>query len=75
MCLVSKRADSSPNHISIIHSKLIEMPMTHGFTPQRHQVRFDCPIFKKPGNFKSETLHLIHGIEAPENQTLKISVA
>jgi hypothetical protein len=53
----------------------MEMPMTHGFSPQRHQVRFDCPIFKKPGNFKSETLRIVHGVEATENQTLKIRVA
>jgi hypothetical protein len=49
--------------------------MTHGFTPERHQVRFDCPIFKKPGNFKTETLRLVHGVEATENQIRNIGVA
>jgi hypothetical protein len=59
----------------IIDSKLMEMLMTHGFAPQRHQVEFVCPIFEKPGNFKSETLLLVHGVEVTENQTLKIGVA
>jgi hypothetical protein len=53
----------------------MEIPMTQGFTPERHQVRFDCPIFKKPGNFKTETLRLVHGVEATEKQTIKIGVA
>jgi hypothetical protein len=74
MCLVSNRTDSSPNPIHMIHSQLMEMKLTHGFTPQRHQVRFDCPIFKKPGNFKSENLRFVHGIEATDNQTIKIGV-
>jgi hypothetical protein len=75
MCLVSKKTDSTPNPICMIHAQLMEIPTTHGFTPERHQVRYDCPIFKKPGNFKSESLRLVHGIEATENQTLKIGVA
>jgi hypothetical protein len=49
--------------------------MTHGFAPHRHQVRYNCPIFKKPENFKSETFRLVHGIEATENQMLKIGVS
>jgi hypothetical protein len=49
--------------------------MTHGLAPERHQVRYDWPIFKKPGNFKTETLRLVHGVEATYNQTLKIGVA
>jgi hypothetical protein len=49
----------------MIHAQLMEMPMNHGFAPELHQVRFDCPIFKKPGNFKTETLSsLVHGVEA-----------
>jgi hypothetical protein len=75
MCLVSKRADCLPNPIRSIHSKLMEMPMTPGFAPQRNQVRFDCPIFKKRGNFKSEALRLFDGVEATENQTIKTGVA
>jgi hypothetical protein len=75
MCLVSKRDDSSPNPIRMIHAQLVEMPMTHGFALGRHQGRFDCPIFKKPGNFKTETIRLLHGVEATENQTIKIGVA
>jgi hypothetical protein len=59
----------------MVHSQLMEMPMTHGFTPEPHQVRFDCPIFKKPGNFKTETLRLVHGVELMENQTLNIGAA
>jgi hypothetical protein len=75
MCLVSKRVGSSSNPIRVIHSRLVEMPMTHGFAPQCHQVRYDCPIFKKQSNFKLETLQLIHGFKATDNQTLKIYVA
>jgi hypothetical protein len=75
MCLVSKRKDSTPNPIKMINAQLIEIPMTHGFAPERQQIRFDCPIFKKPGNFKTETICLVHGVEATENQTLKIGVA
>jgi hypothetical protein len=75
MCLVSKRTGSTPNPIRMIQAQLMEMPMTHGFTPERHQVRFDCPIFNKPGNFKTQTVRLVHGVEETENQTLKIGVA
>jgi hypothetical protein len=75
MCLVSKLHGSSPNPIRMIHAQLMEMPMTHGFAPERHHVRLDCPIFKKPGNFKTETIRLVHGVEATENQTLNIGVA
>jgi hypothetical protein len=34
-----------------------------------------APFSRKPGNFRSETLRLVQGIEATENQTLKIGVA
>jgi hypothetical protein len=74
MCMVAKLHDRSPNPIRMIHARFMEMLMTHGFASERHQVRFDCPIFKKPGNFKTETLCLVHGVEATENQTLKIDV-
>jgi hypothetical protein len=59
----------------MIHAQLMEMPMTHGFAPERHQLSFDCPILNKPGNFKTETLRLVHGVKATDNQTLKIVVA
>jgi hypothetical protein len=75
MCLVPKRNDSSPNPVRMIHAQLMEMPMKHGFAPDQHQVRFDCPIFKKPGSFKTEALRLVNGVEATENETLKIGVA
>jgi hypothetical protein len=75
MCLVSKLHNGYPNPIRMIHARLVEMPMTHGFAPERHQVRCDCTIFNKPGNFKTETLRLVHGVESTENQTLKIGVA
>jgi hypothetical protein len=75
MCLVSKLHDSSPNPIRMTHAQIMEMPMTHGFAPEQHQVRFDCPIFKEPGNFKTETLRLVHGVEATDNKTLRICVA
>jgi hypothetical protein len=75
MCQVSKRKDNTPNHIQMIHAQLMEISMTNGFVPERHQVRFDCPIFKKPGNFKTEILRLIHRVETRENQPLNIGVA
>jgi hypothetical protein len=59
----------------MIYARLMEISMTHAFVPEQHQVRFDCPIFKKPDNSKTETLCLVHGVEATKNQTLKIGVA
>jgi hypothetical protein len=53
----------------------MEMPITHGFTPDRHLKRYDVAIYKKPGDYRTEKLCLVHGIEATENQALKISVA
>jgi hypothetical protein len=38
-------------------------------------VRCGCPIFKKPGNFKSESLRVVNGVDATDNHTLKIGVA
>jgi hypothetical protein len=48
MCLVSRRTDDTPNPLLMIRAQLMEMPMTHRFALERHQVRYDCPIFKKP---------------------------
>jgi hypothetical protein len=51
----------------MIHAQLMELPMTHGFTPECHQLRFNCPILKKPGNVKTVTLRPVHGVEATYN--------
>jgi hypothetical protein len=51
------------------------MPMMHGFTPERHLTSHECAIHKKPGNHKSETMQIVHLVEATVNQTLKIGVA
>jgi hypothetical protein len=75
MNLISKLHDSSPNPIRMIHARLIEITVTHGFAPERHQVRFDCPILNIPGNFKTENLRLVYGVKATKNQTLEIGVA
>jgi hypothetical protein len=42
----------------------MELPVTHGFAPDRHLVRYDCSIYKMPGDFLSEKLRLVHGVEA-----------
>jgi hypothetical protein len=49
--------------------------MTHGFAPERHLTKHKFAIHKKPGNHKSETMQIVHLVEATENQTLKIGVA
>jgi hypothetical protein len=58
-----------------IQSRLMEMPITHDFAPYRHLKRYDVEIYKKPGDYRSEKLRLVHGIAATENQALKICVA
>jgi hypothetical protein len=73
MCLASKKQNLLSNPIHKVQSDLMELPITHGFAPGRHLVRYDCPIYKKPGDFRSEKLHLLHGVEATENKALKIS--
>jgi hypothetical protein len=75
MCLTSKKSNSSSNPIREMQAHLVELPITHGFAPDRHLVHYDCPIYKKPGDFRSEKLRLVHGVEVTENQALKISVA
>jgi hypothetical protein len=50
------------------------MPIPRGFAPERNLVRYDFDIYKKPGEYWSEKLRLIHGGETTENQALKISV-
>jgi hypothetical protein len=58
-----------------IQSQLMEMPITHGFAPERHILHYDCNICKKPGDYRSQNVRLLHGIKATENQALKICVA
>jgi hypothetical protein len=73
--LASKKTDDSshPERRSLSH--MMAMPMTHGFDPTRHLTRHECAIHKKQGNHKSETMRIIHIVEAAKNQSLKISVA
>jgi hypothetical protein len=75
MCLASKKNDTTSNPIFKVQAHLMELPITHGFTPNQHLVRYDCPIYKTPGDFRSEKIRLVHGVEAMENQALNISVA
>jgi hypothetical protein len=75
MCLASKKSDSSSNPICKIQAHLMKIPITHGVAPDHQLVCYDCPIYKKPGYFRSKQLCLVHGVEATENQALKISVA
>jgi hypothetical protein len=53
----------------------MELPITHGFSSERHLVRYNLAIYKKPGDYRSKKPRLVHGVEETENQTLKISVA
>jgi hypothetical protein len=75
MCLASKNDDMTSNPIHKIQYQLMEMFITRGFAPECHLVHYDCTIYKKPSDYRSEKLRLVHGVEASENQTLKISVA
>jgi hypothetical protein len=74
-CLVSKNTDDSSHPARHSVSRMMGMPMTHGFAPTRHLTRHKCAIHRKPGNHKSETMRIIHIFEATEKQSLKISVA
>jgi hypothetical protein len=75
MCPTSKKNYSSSNPIRKLQADLMELLITHGFVPDRNLVRYDCPIYKNPGDFRSEKLRLVHGVEATENQAIKISVS
>jgi hypothetical protein len=59
----------------LVLSRMMAMPMIHGFAPERHLTRHERAIHKKPGNHKSETMRIVHLVEATANQTLKIGVA
>jgi hypothetical protein len=67
--------DDTSNPTRKIQSQLMELPITHGFAPERHLIRYDFAIYKKPGDYRSKKLHLVHGVQATENQALKIRVA
>jgi hypothetical protein len=54
---------------------MMALPMRYGFTPKRNLTRHECAIHKKPGNHNSETMIIMHIVEATKNQTLKIGVA
>jgi hypothetical protein len=54
---------------------MMAISMTHGFAPTLYLTRHECAIHKNPGNHKSETMRIIHVVEATESQSLKISVA
>jgi hypothetical protein len=49
MCLASKKNDTTSNHILKMQAHLMELPITHGFAPDRQLVHYHCPIYKKPG--------------------------
>jgi hypothetical protein len=74
-CLASKKIDESSHPARLILSKMMAMPIIHGFAPDRHLTRHVCAIHKNLGNHKSETMRIVHLVEATENQTLKIGVA
>jgi hypothetical protein len=53
---------------------MMDLPMTHVFSPERHIMRHECEIHKKPGNHNSETTRIVPLVEATEKKTLKIGV-
>jgi hypothetical protein len=55
MCLASKKNDLSSSPIRQTKADLMELPITHGFVPDRHNVRYHCPIYKKHGDFRFES--------------------
>jgi hypothetical protein len=75
MCLASKSNDNKSSPTRKIHSQLMEIPIKHGFSPERHLTRYNLAIYKNPGHYISEKLRLVHGVKATENQKLKISIA
>jgi hypothetical protein len=74
-CLASKKQNESSHPARLLLSRMVEIPMTRGFAPTCHLTRHECAIHKKPGNFKSKTMRIIHIVEATEKQSPKISVA
>jgi hypothetical protein len=54
---------------------MMALPMIHGFTPTHHLTHHKCAIHKTPINLKSDTMRIIHIVEATENKSLKIGVA
>jgi hypothetical protein len=74
-CLASKNQDKSSHPERLSLSRMMAIPITHGFYHTRHLTFHECAIHKKPGNHKSETMRIIHIFEAMENQSLKISVS
>jgi hypothetical protein len=73
MCLAYKKYDDSSNPTRKIQSNPMEIPITHGVAPDQHLVRYEGAIYKNPGDYRSENLRLVHGVESTENQALKIS--
>jgi hypothetical protein len=60
MCLASKKNDTTSNPIRKMQAHLMELPITPGFAPDRHLVRYNCPIYKKPGDCRSEKIRRRH---------------
>jgi hypothetical protein len=72
MCLVSKHADCSPNPIRIIHSKLMEMPVTHGFAPQRHQNALTAPFSRNQATLNKKRSDLFTGSKLQINRISRL---
>jgi hypothetical protein len=45
-CLASNKIDESSHTTRIILSRMMAMPMIHGFAPERHLTRHECAIHK-----------------------------
>jgi hypothetical protein len=74
-CIASKKQDDSSHPARLPVSRMMEIPMIHGFVPTRHLTCHECDIHKKPGNHKSEAMRIIHIVEATENQSLNTGFA
>jgi hypothetical protein len=74
-CLASKKHDSISHPVGAVYSNMMELPLTHGFCSERHNIKHECSIHKVPGNHSSSKIIIIQVVKATENQTLKIAVA
>jgi hypothetical protein len=42
----------------------MELPITYGFAPEIDHTSYDIAIYKNTGDYRSEKLSLVHGVEA-----------
>jgi hypothetical protein len=72
---LKKEQDNSSHPARFSLSRMMSLPMIHGFSPIRHLTYQEYAIHKKSGSHKSEAMRIIHIVETTENPSLKIGVA